>query len=421
MKRVVVVICDGLRADLIRPDWTPNLCRLSEQSRVFSNHHSVFPSTTRTTAASIATGCHPARHGLEGNCVALDEGDGLVAISVGPAGFRERLKNATGQTLRVPTVSERLAGHGGGVIYSNVSPGAAYFHDPDGHGYVYHRSGSFGPGLIPITDETHLAVSHDAAGDTMMTTRFCDEVLIKDGPAYAVLWQCEPDHTQHGKQLGSPEHIEVIKAADANAGRVAEKVAILNAAGEDIVLIIASDHGHETVERTIPLVDLLVDAGLKDSADSHEIVVASNGLSANIYCSEDGRARVPRIVEFLKTIDGVGSIYSGAELIEVGHLADSPLAIAVTATTSDGVNALGIPGKSVAIGDGLLSDTQIGCGQHGGLGAYEQNPFLMISGGGFIAGTDCTDRTSAVDLAPTALRHLDMPSGGMDGRALPTQ
>jgi len=418
MKRVVVVICDGMRADLIRPDWTPNLCRLAEQSRVFSNHHSVFPSTTRTTAASIATGCLPARHGLEGNCMALDEGDGLVAISVGPAGFRERLKKATGQTLRVPTVSERLAAHGGGVVYSNVSPGAAYFHDPDGHGYVYHRSGSFGPGLSLITGEMHLAVSHDAAGDTVMTTRFCDEVLTRGGPAYAVLWQCEPDHTQHDKQLGSPEHIEVIRAADANAGRVAEKVALLNAAGEDILLIVASDHGHETVERTVPLVDLLIGAGLKDSTDSHEIVVASNGLSANIYGSEEGRARVPEVVEFLKTIDGIGNVYSGAELTEVGHLSGSALVIAVTAATSNDVNDFGVPGLSVAIGDGLLSDTHIGCGQHGGLGAYEQNPFLMISGGGFVAGTNSSESTSAIDLAPTALNHLGVAAGGMDGRVL---
>ena len=56
MKRTVVVICDGLRADMIRPEWTPNLCRIEKDARVFQDHNSVFPSTTRTTAASIATG-----------------------------------------------------------------------------------------------------------------------------------------------------------------------------------------------------------------------------------------------------------------------------------------------------------------------------------------------------------------------------
>ena len=177
MKRVVLVICDGLRADMVRPEWTPNLCKIGGEGRTYLNHQSVFPSTTRTTAASIATGCYPAKHGLEGNAVALDEGRGLVALSVGHADFRDRMLKATGKTLKVPTISERLVKRDPAIIFSNVSPGAAYFQDPDGFGYVYHRSGSFGPGLRPINDSDHLNVSHDANGDNIMTDRFCNEIL----------------------------------------------------------------------------------------------------------------------------------------------------------------------------------------------------------------------------------------------------
>jgi len=151
MRKAVLLVCDGLRADMIRSEWTPNLCRLAGRSRTFSNHSTVFPSTTRTTSASIATGCRPGRHGLEGNAVALDEGDGLIAVSAGSLEFRDRLERATGRTLAVPTLAERLAGHGGGAVYSNVSAGAAYFHDPDGHGFVYHRQGSYGPSRRPKT------------------------------------------------------------------------------------------------------------------------------------------------------------------------------------------------------------------------------------------------------------------------------
>ena len=73
MKRAVLVICDGLRADMLHPERTPNICRLARNATNFVNHRGVFPSTTRTTSASIATGCYPGRHGLEGNAVALDE------------------------------------------------------------------------------------------------------------------------------------------------------------------------------------------------------------------------------------------------------------------------------------------------------------------------------------------------------------
>ena len=72
MKRAVVVICDGLRADMVTPGLTPNLCALAREGQSFTRNRGVFPSTTRTTSASIATGCLPGRHGLEGNCVAID-------------------------------------------------------------------------------------------------------------------------------------------------------------------------------------------------------------------------------------------------------------------------------------------------------------------------------------------------------------
>ena len=63
MKRAVIVICDSLRADLIAPDDAPFLTELRARAAGFAAHRSVFPSTTRASAASIATGCYPARHG----------------------------------------------------------------------------------------------------------------------------------------------------------------------------------------------------------------------------------------------------------------------------------------------------------------------------------------------------------------------
>src|SRR5436305_9152830 len=112
MKRALIVICDSLRADLIMPRDAPFLTEFGQRSARFANHSSVFPSTTRTSAASIATGCLPARHGLLGNTMVLDEGEGLVCLSVGKPDFRDRLYRATGRTLHVPTFGERVSRHG---------------------------------------------------------------------------------------------------------------------------------------------------------------------------------------------------------------------------------------------------------------------------------------------------------------------
>jgi len=419
MNRAVIVICDGLRADLITPELTPNLHRLGAGGRIFANHRSVFPSTTRTTSASIATGCLPARHGLDGNCVAINEGDGLFAISTGRVDFRDRLRAATGGTLRVPTLAERLKDSGGSIVYSNVSTGAAYFQDPDGYGTVYHRSGSYGPGLTEIAGPEHLEVSHDAAGDTAMTARFCQDALRERKPALAVLWQCEPDHTQHSVPLGSPAHREAIAGADANAAQVAETVDALNEEGEDILLIVAADHGHETVGQVIPLETLLIEAGLKDSECSSDVVVASNGFSAAIYVSEAARPRIGALTSFLATLDGIDGILTGQELADVGQRADAALAIAVTTRKTDDENEFGVRGISDAIFDPFDNTTAPGLGQHGGLGLYEQHPFLFIRGGGFQTGTASQIESSAIDLAPTILRHLGVSWEGMDGKPLP--
>ena len=417
-KRAVLVVCDGLRADLLRPDWTPNLCRLMGSGRFFSEHRSVFPSTTRTTSASIATGCHPGRHGLQGNAVALDEGKGLIPLTAGAPDFRERLRKATGKTLHVPTIAERVKDNGGSIVFSNVSPGAAYFQDPDGHGYVYHRNGSFAPGLKEITDDDRLTVSHDHAGDTAMTDRFIDEVLGKRRPAMAVLWQCEPDHSQHEYALGAPEHLEAMAAADANAGRVAEAVDQMNAAGADILLLIASDHGHETVGKIVDLEAELIEAGFKQDRESHDCVVASQGLSAFVYLSDDARDQLPAILEWLPSVDGVGTIHSGEGLAALGQRTDGALAIAIDGAKSKAENQFGVSGISDAFFNRFSTETQSGSGQHGGLGGNEQHPFLIAIGGGFDGGSVHEAETSAVNLAPTVLKHLGLPHDGMDGGPL---
>jgi hypothetical protein len=415
MKRTVLVICDGLRADMVRPDLTPNLCRIGVDSRVFQDHNSVFPSTTRTTAASIATGCLPKHHGLEGNCVALDDGDGLQAYSVGPPEFRDKLRAVTGRTLLRPTLSERLKDHGGGVVYSNVSAGAAYFHDPDGFGTIYHRLGSYGPGLNPITDERHQETSHDSAGDAALTERFCVEALGSQMNAYSLLWMCDPDHTQHEVSLGSPRHVQSIADADTCAGRVYDRIKQLNAAGEDILFLVGSDHGHETVGSVLDLNALLVEAGLKENATSSDVVVASNGLSANIYLSSEAWERLPNIIPFLRSLDDIDQVFAGTNLARLGHRTDTALAVAVTTKGTNEVNEFGVPGISIAVQDPLHADTRMGCGQHGGLGPNEQNPFLMAHGGEFGPGTRDSKRSSAIDLAPTVLRHLGQDWDGMDG------
>src|SRR5271170_2241666 len=119
-RRAVIVILDGLRRDFLSDALTPNLQALAAEAASFANRRSVFPSTTRVSAASIATGCRPARHGLQGNSVALREAGRLTRRDVGKPEFFDAMRRATGRTLHVTTLAERLARHGQGCLaYSN--------------------------------------------------------------------------------------------------------------------------------------------------------------------------------------------------------------------------------------------------------------------------------------------------------------
>ncbi|MEE8351693.1 MAG: alkaline phosphatase family protein, partial [Rhodospirillales bacterium] len=293
----------------------------------------------------------------------------------------------------------------------------AYFQDPDGYGYMYHRQGSFGPGLKPLPDDEGLSVSHDADGDEKMTERFCADVVAERRPRLAVLWQCEPDHTQHAVPLGSPAHMDVIARADANVGRVVAAIRE-NANGDDILLIVASDHGHETVGEVIPLERLLIEGGLKKGLGCREVVVASNGFSAHVYVSDTARDRIGDIIRLLEGIDGIDRVFAGDDLETVGHRTNTALAVTVTAKRTDDTNEFGVPGINAAFEDPLSSDTRMGNGQHGGLGRFEQGPFLVVHGGGFKVGAAGDEETSAIDIAPTVLRHLDMSFDDMDGNPL---
>lgn len=421
MRRAVIVTVDGLRADMISPETTPRLSEFQHAAERMAGYRTVFPSCTRVVSASLATGCFPARHGLQGNSVALLEHGELVLRDAGHPDFLQHKRRVTGQSLAVPTLAERLRDHGGAVIFSNVSPGAAYAHDPDGHGHVYHRAGSFGPGRVPVATSDHLDVTLDVSGDRRMTERFADEVVSRRRPALGVLWMGEPDHAQHELPLGSPEHRAVLAAADKHVGLVIDAVAQARTAGDDILLFIGSDHGHQTVTGVIDVEAELVAAGLKASASSGDVVAASNGTSVLVYVHPDLWERQAAIRAFLATRNWVGQIFAADELAAIGQAPEACLAFAISMRASEEPNAFGVPGSSLVAKPAQGKPDRLGCGQHGGLGPYEQMPFMMISGTGFAAGTVRDTSSRVIDIAPTVLTHLGLPWSGVDGRPLQAQ
>lgn len=416
-RRAVFVCCDGLGRNWVRPETTPFLHEIAGRSLWCPDHHAVFPSVTRVSAASVSTGCQPARHGLHGNRMGLLEDGKVVVRDVGDPAFRDHMRRATGRTLHVPALAERVAAAGGCIVFSNVSPGAAYFLDPDCHGHVYHRAGSFAPGGTKIEGPDALSVSHDGAGDWAMTQRFCAEVLERRRPAAALLWLSDPDLTMHHVPLGSPAHAEALAGAERCVAEVVATVERLRAAGEDILLMIGSDHGQETIGESIDMDAWLAEHGLGAALAAGDVAVAGQGTAAVLYATERGRAGLLGVLDAMRRMPWAAEILTDDEdLAAHGFAARQGIVAAVDMARRTEPNPFGVPGQRYVVAE-PGKGAAIGCGQHGGWGPDETRPFLMLDDAGRSTGS-VSRPTSLADIAPTIVHHLGLPLDGFDGAPL---
>lgn len=410
MRRVVCLVLDGLRRDSVTPDDMPALHGLAACGTWFAAHRTVFPSLTRVASASFATGCHPARHGLQANTVALERDGALVLADAGEPDFLDRKREATGTMLDAPTMAERLAPHGGYVLYGNQSPGAARAHDPGAHGTVRNRAAAWGGhGAAP------LGTAADAEGDAAMVARFVAEAV--HGPAAAVAWCAEPDHAQHASPLGSPTARAALRAADDRVGDVRQAVAARRAAGEDVLLLVASDHGHDTAAEAVDVDAVLEAAGIRRGPGDRGLMAVANGHAALLYALPDRAADLRRALGHLAEQPWAGRVMDADALAALGQRPANHLVGAVAMRWTDAPNAHGVRGTSITAHPAFGKPDRVGHGMHGGLGEGEQMPVLVAEGDGFGAAT-VTLPTSLVDIAPTVLHHLRAAAAGMDGRPL---
>jgi len=443
MSRLTLVfVVDGLRPDAITADDTPTLHRLRADGVSFAASHATFPTVTRVNAATLATGAHPATHGILGNTMVVPAVNPRRAFSNDDWRNLVKVDEATGGGLvPVATLAERLAARGGRLAaVSSGSTGSALLLNPRAaRGVGVLVNGYFGsdprtPGpLVAFPPDVNAAIlarfgaappkggrteRFDAAVDwTEAVLR--DYVLPELRPDVVINWITEPDHTQHAVGAGSPEARAAIRNADRHIDLVLDQVGALGLGGELDVLV-ASDHGFSVNTGTVDVTRELIEAGLKAGPDSDDVVVASSGQAMGLHVKDRALERVQKLVAFLQSRAWIGVIFTAGaraegtfplELIHAAHAGWGP-DILFTFPWTSAPNAFGVPGTDV--GDAASKVTS----DHGSLSPWTVRNTLLAWGRAFKRGVVSRVPAGNVDVTPTILALHGLDTDGVDGRVL---
>lgn len=506
----VLMVWDGLRPDLVDDINTPNLYAMENAGVRFARHHSIYPTLTMVDAAGLATGAGPGGSGIFGDMMyfapvldmrratAIPELGRLLEspLNLEHSQFLAALNDPRafdGRLLGLGTTAKAVE-RAGGYVAVIGKQGPTLLFDDD---FAKSETSAKEP-------RNFMFVADDMAAPPEMAAEFARKpamtrgdqasVIARDAwfarlaadralpaakaasdsgkPAMVVLWQHNPDLTQHLAGLGTRPALDALHACDANLATIRAAIASLGIAGRTD-LVVVSDHGFATIKATVPLARLLVAAGIKKAAESTEIVVAADGGSDSVYVSRKDfptdtarREVLQRIVEYAEAQEWCGPIFSrdSASADHGGHrrgyrgsidgtFSESAFGLGNNERAADLIISFrelsdadnraltGPPNPAFSIGPNgpeaqankslalvhpvpgvIYSDATgftSGMGMHGAAGTREIHNFCAAIGPDFRRSLADTAPTGNADIAPTAEEILGQPAlAGATGRVI---
>ena len=429
--RVLIMVVDGLRPDYVTDEIMPRLNALALSGFRGQAHHAVFPTVTRVNGPSIFTGMTPGSHGLLGNSVYLPNVDPSRTLDASDADDLRSIDASTeGQLLTTPSLGEMLTERG--LVYFAVSSGSS------GSGMLMNHRGA-GAGLIhyefTIPDSLGSVVAEVLGPEPTIppgtpavrrVARAVDELLLigvdrADADVLSI-WLTEPDGTAHREGIGAPETMEVLRQVDAEIGRLLDGLAERELL-ERTNIIVTSDHGFTTNQGGPSLEDLLVEAGLKESEESTDVVVAGDAVHVNDSIAGGEDARIDAIVTLLQRTEGFGPVFTRGATTDTilgaraGTVSFSAIGwdherSADILTSHDWTDAENEHGwRGVVLTGGTAG--------HGSSSPWDVHATLIAAGPGIKRNTASPIPSGNVDVSPTVFALLGVPvPEGLDGRVL---
>lgn len=428
MASVLAAVFDGLQPAQVNPRLMPNLSALVAKGVTFANHHPVFPTVTRSNAASLVTGLNPAGHGLAANTFMVRDFDPNRAIPALEPQLA-RVAQKTGRVLLAPTLADILSRHGKEYVAIGVgTSGNAYLHNPKAEtsgGATIHPDFTLPYSLRqdlvarfgPWPEESRPNTRQMAHAVRIMT----EYILPERNPAVSLIWSSEPDKSQHDAGVGSDLSNSAVEEADRQFGVLMDWLKQTGRDAETDVMVV-SDHGYSTISEVVNVEELVRRAGFPPGGETRGVVVAHNGGSVLFYAQDGGHATARRLALWLMEQPWCGAITVSQDLAGItGALPGSLVGnggprgpdLTMSFRWSSRTNSAGY--------QGYVYSTQgaPGRGQHGSMSRFELRNVLFAWGPSFKVGVRLDTPSGNIDLAPTILRILGIESGAaMDGRVL---
>ncbi len=421
--RVIAIQFDGLRADALSEERTPNLLAAAERGAWFRNHRSTFPTSTRVCVSSLATGVYPRKHGLPGNS--------LYSRELGETITTGRYENLLaweramgGRLLLRDTFFERV---GGGAIISAASSGSAWLWNAGYTARLIHPVAAYpaeGRDTIEEAGEIPPAGEPDLPRCAWALDLALDYVIPRLAPPVLVVHLSEPDSTQHYQGAAGAAHRQALEGVDRLFGAFWEKFQRERDDWSETNLLLFSDHG---VVTTAGMIDL--EAEMADLPGRGESWQAAHSEGAALFYAQSEKTLL-ELAAFLRTKDWAGPLFSkDGEEVE-GSL---PGAMSLGLAGCGGPRAPDLL-MGFQWGDGFLrgenrpgalpgwgyssANNKGSGGTHGSCSPYELCNFLIGAGPAFQAGAKVDAPTGNIDLAPTILSLVGESLSGLDGEAL---
>jgi predicted AlkP superfamily pyrophosphatase or phosphodiesterase len=417
---ILIIVFDGLRTDQVSWKHTPTLVQLAQHGVQFKAHHATFPTETRVNVASLVTGCYPNYHGLVANEFYQFSSGEPQKINTGTYQDLLTLRAQGDHILHTKCLSE-LIGPTRRIVSINIgTSGNAYLNNHmalENNDILIHPEFSL-PSSIGAMIERQFGPWPPARTPNTARIEYATQVLLEYvipvlQPTITTLWLSEPDSTQHKTQINSLPAQHSIQVSDQAVQQILDalaKKALL--ASTDVLLM--SDHGQATVSTTVDVATELIDAGLKHSHESTDILVAGKGGSISLYIANHRPDTVNAIIEFLLPRDWCGPLFTSAQYqsaetfplsqIHCQHARSPSLLMAFNWHNT--CNNYDAPGSGAFAEAGVA----IGRGSHGSLSPYEIRNVLIAAGPHFKQDTISTIPSGNIDLLPTLLAILDLPS-----------